>query len=70
MKDFTRRLKIEDWDNLTDERDLLKSELEAVKERLEETKEFYELETMRKENEIDDLKQKMEEMIEIESQNE
>ena len=35
MKDCTRRLKIEDWDNLTEERDFLKSELEAVKDRLE-----------------------------------
>jgi hypothetical protein len=60
FKDCTRRLKIEDWDNLTEERDSLKSELEIVKDRLEETKEFYEVETMRKENQIHELKQRIE----------
>lgn len=31
--DCGRRLKIEDWDNLTDERDLLKSDLEKLQSR-------------------------------------
>ena len=60
MKDCTRRLKIEDWDNLTEERDHLKSQIETVKDRFEETKEFYELETMKKENQIHELKQQIE----------
>lgn len=67
QKDCVRRLKIEDWDNLTDERDRLRAEMERVQLRLDETKEFYELEIMRKENCIFELKMQINEMIENET---